>query len=188
MLNIPSGQRGRDLRSEAGGEGGALIGVPTSVNNVKSNDRPIDSSAVAPGFEAPQSECAGRLGFTPALFDRPAVLPTSEPVSDAPGMGSSRPAPLSFGVRSVQDYPPPRPVIQAFDGDPLGYWPFIRSFETHISSKLPSDSAKLLYLLQHCSPFIFRGTLSLDTDLPGRAFIVITANRILLLIVANKIY
>ena len=154
LLNSPSGQRGQDLRSEAGREGGALIGVPTSVNNVKSNDRPIGSSAVAPGFGAPQSECAGQLGFTPALFDRPAVLPTSEPVSDAPGMGSSRQAPLSFGVRNVQDYPPPRPVIQAFDGDPLGYWPFIRSFETHISSKLPSDSAKLVYLLQHCSPSV----------------------------------
>ena len=75
LLNLPSGQRGRDLRSEAGGDDGALIGVPTSVNNVKSNDRPIGSSAVAPGFGAPQSECAGQLGFTPELFDRLAVLP-----------------------------------------------------------------------------------------------------------------
>ena len=104
MLNLPSGQRGQDLRSEAGGDDGALIGVPTGVNNVKSDDKPIGSSAVAPGFGARQSECAGQLGFTPELFDRLAVLPTSEPVSDAPGMGSSRPAPLSFGVCNVQDY------------------------------------------------------------------------------------
>ena len=154
LLNLLRGQRGRDLRSEAGGDGEALIGVPTGVNNVKSDDIPIGFSAVAPGFGAPQSECAGQLGFTPELFDRPAELPTSEPVSDAPNAGSSRQAPLSFWVRNVQDYPPPRSVIQTFDGDPLGYWPFIRSFETRISSKLPSDSAKLVYLLQHCSPSV----------------------------------
>ena len=40
----------------------------------------------------------------------------------------------------LRDYPPPRPVIQTFDGNPLIYWPFIRSFEAHIARKTPCDS------------------------------------------------
>ena len=53
----------------------------------------------------------------------------------------------------THDYPPPKPVFQTFDGDPLS-WPFMRSFDTHIAQRMNSDSAKLVYLLQHCSPKI----------------------------------
>ena len=52
----------------------------------------------------------------------------------------------------VHDYPLPRPEIPIFDGDPLSYWTFIRSFETHIAQRMPTDAARLVYLLQHCSP------------------------------------
>ena len=52
----------------------------------------------------------------------------------------------------VHDYPPPRPEIKCFDGDPLNYWSFVRSFDTHIAQRMSSDSAKLVYLLQHCTP------------------------------------
>ena len=67
----------------------------------------------------------------------------------------------------LQDYPPPRPIIQTFDGDPLTYWPFIRSFEAHIARKMPCDSVKLVYLLQHCSPNIRKNLehFSRDADL-----------------------
>ena len=41
----------------------------------------------------------------------------------------------SIPILTSQDYPPPRPVIPNFDGDPLTYWPFIRSFEAHIATK-----------------------------------------------------
>ena len=54
----------------------------------------------------------------------------------------------------THDYPPPKPVIQTFNGDPLSYWPFMRSFDTHIAQRMNSDSAELVYLLQHCSPKI----------------------------------
>ena len=57
----------------------------------------------------------------------------------------------SIPILTSQDYPPPRPVTPNFDGDPLTYWPFIRSFEAHIATKMSSNSAKLVYLLQHCS-------------------------------------
>ena len=54
-------------------------------------------------------------------------------------------------VTSVQDYPPPQPQIECFDGDPLMYWTFVCSFNEHIAHKMLSESAKLVYLLQHCS-------------------------------------
>ena len=52
----------------------------------------------------------------------------------------------------VHNYPPPRRKIPIFDGDPLSYRTFIRSLETHIAQRMPTDAARLVYLLQHCSP------------------------------------
>ena len=52
---------------------------------------------------------------------------------------------------AVYDYPPPRPEIPLFDGDALSYRTFIRSFETHIAQRMPTNVARLVYLLQHCS-------------------------------------
>ena len=57
----------------------------------------------------------------------------------------------SIPILTSQDYPPLRPVIPNFYGDLLTYWPFIRSFEVHIATKMSSNSAKLVYILQHCS-------------------------------------
>ena len=79
--------------------------------------------------------------------DVPTLQPTSWRTSMNTGRGGYQP-PLS------QDYPPPRPEISKFNGDPLSYWTFIRSFDTHIASKMPNDEARLVYLLQHCSPKI----------------------------------
>ena len=59
-------------------------------------------------------------------------------------------------VSGTHDYPPPRPVIPVFDGDPLNYWTFVQSFETLIARRLASDPAKLVYLLQHCAPSVKR--------------------------------
>ena len=54
-------------------------------------------------------------------------------------------------VPVVQDYPPSKAVIPCFDGDPLMFWTFIRSSDTHIAEKMPNDAARLVYLLQHCA-------------------------------------
>ena len=70
----------------------------------------------------------------------------------------------SIPILTSQDYPPPRPVIPNFDGNPLTYWPFIRSFEAHIATKISSNSAKLVYLLQHCSPRIRQNLEHLARD------------------------
>ena len=60
----------------------------------------------------------------------------------------------SIPILTFQDCPPPRPIIPNFEGDPLTNWPFIRSFEAHIATKMSSNSAKFVYLSQHCSPRI----------------------------------
>ena len=49
------------------------------------------------------------------------------------------------------DYPPPRPVIPDFDGDPLNYNAFAATFQAHITSRITSDSARLTYLIQYCN-------------------------------------
>ena len=49
------------------------------------------------------------------------------------------------------DYPPPRPVIPDFDGDPLNYNAFAATFKAHITSRITSDSARLTYLIQYCN-------------------------------------
>ena len=71
-------------------------------------------------------------------------------------VGSSAVAGTRNGMTTV-DYPPPKPVIPCYDGDPLMFWTFIRSFDTHIAAKMPNDAARLVYLLQHCSPNVRRG-------------------------------
>jgi len=65
---------------------------------------------------------------------------------------------------SVQDYPPPKPVIPCFDGDLLTFWTFIRSFDTHIADKMPNDAARLVYLLQQCSPKVRQGLEHFSPD------------------------
>ena len=49
------------------------------------------------------------------------------------------------------DYPPPRPVIPDFDGDPLNYNAFAATFQAHITSRITSDSARLTYLIEYCN-------------------------------------
>jgi len=41
--------------------------------------------------------------------------------------------------------------LAIFDGDPLEYWNFIKSFETSIVFNAASESEKLMYLLQYTS-------------------------------------
>ncbi|XP_046561900.1 uncharacterized protein LOC124270882 [Haliotis rubra] len=45
----------------------------------------------------------------------------------------------------------PRADLIKFDGDPLKYWIFVRSFDNSIGSTSISDTAKLTRLLQYCS-------------------------------------
>jgi len=45
----------------------------------------------------------------------------------------------------------PKPDITQFDGNPLNYWTFIRTFEEVIEKKSLSESEKLNFLLQYCN-------------------------------------
>ena len=45
----------------------------------------------------------------------------------------------------------PKKELPVFDGDPLDYWNFIKSFENRIVSNAASESEKLMYLLQYTS-------------------------------------
>ena len=71
-------------------------------------------------------------------------------------VGSGTNLPYHYRPYSVVDYPPPRPEIPKFAGDPLCYWTFIRSFDIHIANKMPNDEARLVCLLQHCAPDVRR--------------------------------
>ena len=50
-----------------------------------------------------------------------------------------------------QGFSLPKKELAIFDGDPLEYWNFIKSFETSIVSNAASESEKLMYLLQYTS-------------------------------------
>lgn len=66
-------------------------------------------------------------------------------------------APARTMVNYAMDYPPPRPVIPKFEGDPTHYLTFTKTFKTHIGERgLSSSDACLTYLLQHCSQRIQR--------------------------------
>ncbi|CAH8464629.1 unnamed protein product [Schistosoma bovis] len=44
----------------------------------------------------------------------------------------------------------PKVELSYFDGEPRGYWKFIRQFETYIASRVTDDSQRLLYLMHYC--------------------------------------
>ena len=50
-----------------------------------------------------------------------------------------------------QGFALPKKELAIFDGDPLEYWNFIKSFETSIVSNVAGESEKLMYLLQYTS-------------------------------------
>ena len=110
-------------------------------------EQPINDSRQSRKFAEPEYE-EDRRNVTPLVthWHAPAGQSTSIP------------------ILTSQDYPPPRPVIPNFDGDPLTYWLFIRSFEAHIATKMSSNSAKLVYLLQHCSTRIRQNLEHLARD------------------------
>ena len=45
----------------------------------------------------------------------------------------------------------PRSEILTFDGSPLAYWKFIRSFEVNVAGLTDDERKKLTYLIQYCS-------------------------------------
>ena len=45
----------------------------------------------------------------------------------------------------------PKAELTPFNGDPLYYWNFIRSFDNTIDANASSDCDKLMYLLQYCT-------------------------------------
>ncbi|CAH8553064.1 unnamed protein product [Schistosoma bovis] len=44
----------------------------------------------------------------------------------------------------------PKVELSYFDGEPRGYWKFIRQFETYVASRVTDDSQRLLYLIHYC--------------------------------------
>ena len=50
-----------------------------------------------------------------------------------------------------QGFALPKKELTTFDGDPLEYWNFIKSFENSIVNNAASESEKLMYLLQYTS-------------------------------------
>ena len=79
----------------------------------------------------------------------------------------------------VHDYPPPRPEIKCFDEDPLNYWSFMKSFDMHIAHRMSSDSVKLVYLLQHCTPKVRSNLEHWVIDWLQKVFLTTTTNPIL---------
>ncbi len=44
----------------------------------------------------------------------------------------------------------PRPDMGKFDGDPLRYWTFMRTFDACVRNTTVSDADKVNCLMQHC--------------------------------------
>ncbi|KAL9953349.1 hypothetical protein ACROYT_G040751 [Oculina patagonica] len=54
-----------------------------------------------------------------------------------------------MGSTIRQGFALPKPELSTFDGNPMEYWSFIRSFENTIERNATSESEKLMYLLQY---------------------------------------
>ena len=65
------------------------------------------------------------------------------------------------------DFPPTRPVIPKFEGDPTKYLSFTKTFKTHIAARGLSNDACLTYLIQHCSDRVKRRIEHFQSKLDG---------------------
>ena len=50
-----------------------------------------------------------------------------------------------------QGFALPKPELNKFDGNPLEFWNFIRSFENNIEKNASNEGEKLSFLLQYCT-------------------------------------
>ena len=50
-----------------------------------------------------------------------------------------------------QGFALPKPKLSKFDGNPLEFWNFIRSFESNIEKNASDESEKLSFLPQYCT-------------------------------------
>ena len=51
----------------------------------------------------------------------------------------------------INNFTIPKIEISKFDGNPLRYWPFIRSFENAVENRIKDNSIRLDILVQHCT-------------------------------------
>ncbi|CAH8612557.1 unnamed protein product [Schistosoma margrebowiei] len=66
---------------------------------------------------------------------------------------------LNLDVKQAKDVRPsaffigpelPKVELGYFDGQPRGYWKFLREFETYVESRVKDDGQRLLYLIHYC--------------------------------------
>ncbi|CAH8533540.1 unnamed protein product [Schistosoma margrebowiei] len=66
---------------------------------------------------------------------------------------------LNLDVKQAKDVRPsaffigpelPKVELSYFDGQPRGYWKFLREFETYVESRVKDDGQRLLYLIHYC--------------------------------------
>ena len=160
---------GSDLVNDVVSDGATAAKEPWK--GVSVSDKPVYASQrlepVSCKNEITSSSCWGptRPLQTDALASaaRPKHLVESEQSIYRQGFAPTTTVSGRMGAM-MQDYPPPKPVIPCFDGDPLMFWTFVRSFDTHIAAKMPSDAARLVYLLQHCTPKVRHGLEHFSRD------------------------
>ena len=96
------------------------------------------------------------------LTGQPALFTTEEkPTLPIQGVEHARPMPLletknekinlqNLAATIRQGFVLPKPELSKFDGNPLQYWSFIRSFENNIERNASDENEKLTYLVQYC--------------------------------------
>lgn len=59
--------------------------------------------------------------------------------------------PHQQSLRMIEALEMPKAELQQYDGDPMNYWTFIRSFDDNVGRLLVDDSKKLVRLLHYCT-------------------------------------
>ena len=77
------------------------------------------------------------------------TVPLAHPESTDPTLSGGIMDKMALTIK--QGFALPKKELPVFDGDPLDYWNFIKSFENSIVNNAVSESEKLMYLLQYTS-------------------------------------
>jgi len=113
------------------------------MNEIEAEDNELHFRTVTGVHKSLNPEAAE---WKPEQNDSAATIPALQ-ADEANGYGNGL---LTLQQQLLATVHLPQAKIMTFDGNPLEYWNFIRSFENSIESVCVDDTSKLIRLLQYC--------------------------------------
>ena len=121
------------------------------VENLHEKVEPMSSTPTGDGVQTHLSQSLSASDIRPVPGVQKVDLETTTPTVEEGSISQLVEQNQLQQQRLLEVIQMPRAELLTFDGDPLQYWTFMRSFENSVDSTNREDSAKLVRLIQYCA-------------------------------------